>query len=86
MKSVRFDAVLQSMLKAAARMAGESESEFIRQAVAERSEQLLGDRLEERLGGLVGAIHSRGGRARDASKQYVGLLRRRPRQRSKPRS
>ena len=76
MKSVRLDADLEAQLRQAAQAAGVSESEFIRQAVAERSQHFLGDGLEQRLAGVVGAIHSRGGRAGEASRQYVRLLKR----------
>ena len=86
MKSVRFDDRLQARLSAAARAAGVTESEFIRQAVAERSEQLLGDSIEHRLSGVLGAISSRGGRARKASSHYLDLLRQQRRKGSKRRS
>jgi hypothetical protein len=76
MKSVRLDADLQAQLRRAARATGVSESEFIRQAVADRSQEVLGDGLEELLGGLVGVVHSRGGRARQTSRRYVEVLRR----------
>ncbi len=77
MKSVRLDSNLQAKLKEAARTAGVSESEFIRAAIAERSEATLADRLEGHLTGLVGAIRSKGGRATEAHQRYRELLKRR---------
>ncbi len=61
----------------AARTAGVSESDFIRAAIAERSDATLADGLEGRLTGLVGAIRSRGGRATKAHQRYTELLKRR---------
>ena len=78
MKSVRLDPDLEAMLKEAAHAAGVSESNFIRAAIAERSQATLADRLEGRLTGLVGAISSRGGRAAQAHQRYRELLKRRP--------
>jgi predicted transcriptional regulator len=75
-KSVRLDADLEAQLQEAARALGVSESEFIRRAIAAQSQALLKDRLDQRLAGLVGAVRSRGGRARDAGNRYVELLRR----------
>jgi hypothetical protein len=77
MKSVRLDSDLQARLKMAARKTGVSESEFIRAAIAERSDASLADGLEGRLTGLVGAIRSKGGRATKAHERYRELLKRR---------
>lgn len=85
MKSVRLDPNLQARLKAAARTAGVSESEFIRAAIDERSDATLADGLEGRLTGLVGTINSKGGRARGAHQRYRELLKRRSARTSKPR-
>ncbi|TMB99901.1 MAG: ribbon-helix-helix protein, CopG family, partial [Chloroflexi bacterium] len=63
MKSVRLDADLQIRLEEAARLAGVSQSDFIRAAIEERSEATLAGQLESRLTGLVGAVRSKGGRA-----------------------
>jgi hypothetical protein len=86
MKSVRLDDRLEANLRAAARASGVTESEFIRAAVEERSRQVLGDNLEERLNGVIGAVQARGGRARNASKHYTELLRRSKRKVAKRRS
>ena len=77
MKSVRLDPSLQARLRQAARLTGVSESDFIRAAVAVRSEAVLADNLEARLAGMVGTVHSKGGRARQAHEQYRDLLKRR---------
>lgn len=86
MKSVRLDPELQSRLKQAARLAGVSESDFIRAAIAEQSDATLTNTLEGRLAGLVGAVHSKGGRAREAHKKFGELIKRRfaRQQRSRP--
>ena len=77
MKSVRLDAELQARLKQAARLVGVSESDFIRAAIAEHSDSALTDTLEGRLAGIVGAVHSKGGRARDAHGKFGALIKRR---------
>ncbi len=77
MKSVRLDPSLQARLKQAAQLAGISESDFIRAAIAERSEAILADNLDVRLAGLVGTVRSKGGRARQAHERYRQLLTRR---------
>jgi len=76
MKSVRLDPALQARLRQAAQLARVSESEFIRAAIAERSDATLADSLEARLDGLVGTVRSKGGRARQAHERYRELLRR----------
>ena len=86
MKSVRLDDRLEASLRAAARASGVTESEFIRAAVEERSRQVLGDSLEERLSGVIGAVHAGGGRARKSSKRYTELLRSSKRKVAKRRS
>lgn len=74
MKSVRLDPQLQSRLKQAARLAGVTESDFIRAAIAERTDAALTDSLEGRLAGLLGSVQSKGGRARRAHERYGEIL------------
>jgi hypothetical protein len=74
MKSVRLDPDLEASLRAAAKAARMSESEFIRQAVAERSRQVLSVDSDERYAGIIGAVRSKGGQARDAHRRYAELL------------
>ena len=71
---MRLGADLERKLKTAAELEGVSESEFIRAAVEERTARTLGDRLQARLSGLVGVVHSQGGRARDAHRRARDLL------------
>lgn len=75
MKSVRLDTGLEAQLKRAARKEGVSESDFIRAAIAERAESTLGDDLESRLAGIIGAVRAGGGQAADAHQRYRDLLR-----------
>jgi predicted transcriptional regulator len=77
MKSVRLDSDLHTRLTEAARMAGVTESEFIRAAIDERSSATLAAGLESRLTGLVGAVRTKGGRATTAHQRYRDLLKRR---------
>jgi hypothetical protein len=85
MKSVRLDPALQARLKQAAQLARVSESEFIRAAIAERSNATLADSLEARLAGLVGAVRSKGGRANQSHQRYRELLKRGAARTRKPR-
>jgi hypothetical protein len=85
MKSVRLDADLQVRLEEAARLAGVSQSEFIRAAIDERSAATLAGHLESRLAGIVGAVRTRGGRAANAHERYQELLKRRTQRTLKPR-
>ena len=66
-------------------MAGVSESEFIRAAIDERTGATLGDRLDSRLIGLIGTVHTKGGRATNAHQRYQELLKSRAARTSKPR-
>lgn len=76
MKSVRLDKDLEARLSESARIAGVSESEFIRAAIDERSRAILAAGLESRLTGLVGAVRTRGGRATNAHQRFRELLKR----------
>jgi hypothetical protein len=60
MKSVRLGSELEARVKQAARKEGRTESDLIREAVAERVERVLGGDLAPRLGDFVGAIDSGG--------------------------
>jgi len=63
-KSVRIDAQLESRLERAAGVLGISQSELIREAVAKKCEEVLGQPLVERLAPVIGKIKTSGGRAR----------------------
>ncbi len=77
MKSVRLGDELEGKLKRAARKQGVSESDFIRAAIAERADSMLGDDLESRLAGIIGAVHAGGGQAAHAHERYHELLKQR---------
>jgi predicted DNA-binding protein len=62
-KSVRLDDDLEAKLKRAARALGTTQSEFIREALARRCEEVLGGSLAERLVPVIGVVKSAGGRA-----------------------
>ncbi len=64
--SVRLDPDLEARLERAASLRGESKSDFIRAAVAERVEATLGSSLVDRLAHVIGQIDLGGGRAERA--------------------
>ncbi len=74
MRSVRLDQALESRLEQAAQLSGEPVSNIIRQAIEERCEAILGQRLAERLRDVTGAVHSKGGRARQTGKAFGAHL------------
>ena len=74
MRSVRLDQALESRLEQAARLSGEPVSNIIRQAIEERCEAILGERLAERLRDVAGTIRSKGGRARQSGKAFSAQL------------
>lgn len=63
MKSVRLDPQLETKLERAARAAEMSQSEFIRDAVTRRCDEVLGASLADRLTSVIGIVESAGGRA-----------------------
>lgn len=73
-KSARLDPQLQDELERAAKALGISQSELIRDAIARRCREVLGETLGERIGPVVGAIHSGGGRARRTGDAYRAAL------------
>jgi hypothetical protein len=80
MKSVRLDAGLEAKLERAARAVALSQSEFIRDALARRCEEVLGGSLAERLGPVIGIVHSSGGRATRTGVAFRRVLRQRQNQ------
>jgi predicted transcriptional regulator len=74
MKSVRLDPSLERKLESAARAASMTQSEFIRDALARRCDEVLSGSLAERLAPVVGIVHSSGGRARATGKVFRRLL------------
>ena len=74
MRSVRLDELLESRLEEAARVSGEPVSNIIRQAIEERCEAILGQRLANRLRDVTGIVRSQGGRARRTGKAFLARL------------
>lgn len=73
-KSVRFDPSLESALERTCRALGVSQSEFIREAVAKRCEEVSGPSLAERLAPIIGRIQTSGGRARHTGAAFRRAL------------
>lgn len=73
-KSLRLDPDLEERLLRAAAVAGESMSEFIRQAAAERADGLLsaGDRAD--FADVLGVVHGGGGQARRAGAAFTDIV------------
>jgi len=74
MRSVRLDPEIEARLAAAAKIAGQSVSGFIREAVLERCDRLLGERLDRRLADVVGIVSSDGGRAERSGAAFADAL------------
>ncbi len=74
-KSARLDEQLQEELEKAAKALGVSQSELIRDAIARRCREVLGETLAERVGPVIGTIESKGGRARDTHAAFQKILR-----------
>ena len=79
MKSVRLDDNLQAKLERAARALAMTQSEFLRDALDRRCDEVLGDSLEQRLAPVVGIVKSSGGRAAHSGKAFRAALARRRR-------
>jgi hypothetical protein len=80
MRSVRLDPCLELKLARAARAVAQSQSEFIREALARRCAEVLGESLAERLAPVVGIVKSSGGRAGRTGTAFKETLARRRRQ------
>jgi predicted DNA-binding protein len=79
MKSVRLEARLQARLERAARALATTQSEFIRDAVERRCDEVLGESLAERLAPVIGIVQGGGGRATHTGKAFRKLLAQRKR-------
>jgi hypothetical protein len=77
MKRVRLEPSLEAKLERAARASSQSQSQFIRDAVARRCEEVLGGSLKERLAPVIGVVKSSGGRAKRTAAAFRKLLARR---------
>ena len=60
MRSLRLDPELDEQLQRAAAREGESVSEFIRKAIAERTDRTLRVKNSERLADIIGSVHGGG--------------------------
>lgn len=74
MRSVRLDEALEARLEEAALLTGKPVSDIIRQAIEERCEAILGQRLEHRLRDVAGMVRSKGGRARRTGQAFRASL------------
>jgi hypothetical protein len=79
MKSVRLDVDLEAKLRRAARALATSQSEFIREALARRCDEVLGGSLAQRLAPVIGIVNSSGGRAARSGAAFREALARRRR-------
>lgn len=74
MRSLRLDAGLDEKVRRAAAAKGESVSEFLRQAAAERAEETLAGRPSEQFADVAGVVHGGGGRARRSGRALTESL------------
>jgi len=72
MRSVRLADDLERRIQRAASLDSVTVSEFVRRAVAERADRVLGEEVSsrERLRDSIGVAHGRGGRARRTGKAF----------------
>ena len=77
MKSVRLDADLQEKLERASRALAVSQSEFLRDALVRRCDEVLGRSLRERIAPFIGLVNSSGGRAARTGSAFRSVLARR---------
>jgi hypothetical protein len=74
MKSVRLDKTLETRLERASRAMGMSQSEFLRDALARRCDEVLGSSLQQRLAPVIGMVKSSGGRAAQSGIAFQAAL------------
>jgi len=74
MRSLRLDPDLDEKVRRAAAVRGESVSEFLRLAAAERAEETLSARPGERFADVVGLVRGGGGRARRTGDAFAASL------------
>ncbi len=74
MRSLRLDGDLDEKVRRAAAIRGESVSEFLRRAAAERAEDTLAGTVRERFADVAGVIHGGGGRARRTGDAFRDVL------------
>ena len=74
MRSLRIDAELEDRLQRAASITGESLSEFIRRAAAERADETLSLSRATEFGDVLGVVRGGGGRARRTGTAFTDLV------------
>ena len=74
MRSLRLDPDLDKKVRRAAAAKGESVSEFLRRAAAERAEVTLAGHPRERFTDVAGVVHGGGGRARRTGAAFTESL------------
>ncbi len=75
MVTVRFPRQLEEQIKTAAARQGETESEFIREASAQRAATVLSSDARARLSSMIGAVCSESGSgARDTGRAFADVL------------
>jgi hypothetical protein len=74
MRSLRIDPDLDEKVRRAAAVRGESVSEFLRHAAAERAEETLAEHQSKRFADVAGVIHGGGGRAQRTGKAFAESL------------
>lgn len=74
MRSLRLDPELERRLLRAAAVKGESLSEFMRQAAAERADAVLTPGGSEDFADVLGVIHGGGGRARRTGAAFTEIV------------
>ncbi len=74
MRSVRLDDEIEGLLAEASRITGQPVSQIIRDAVTERCDYLLGQRLDRRLADVIGVVASEGGRAEHTGEAFAALV------------
>jgi predicted transcriptional regulator len=74
MRSLRLDPDLEEKVQRAAAIMGESVSEFIRHAAAERADETLNGRPSDAFADVAGVVHGGGGRARRSGEAFSEVL------------
>jgi len=74
MRSLRLDPDLDERVRRAAAVKGESVSEFLRHAAAERADETLSAHPSKRFADVAGAVHGGGGRARRTGDAFGASL------------
>ncbi|MFC0081548.1 DUF1778 domain-containing protein [Aciditerrimonas ferrireducens] len=74
MRSLRLDPDLDEKVRRAAAARGESVSDFLRRAAAQRAEETLARNPSERFADVAGVVHGGGGRARRSGAAFAETL------------